>query len=116
AETQTYKRTKEDANGNSPSLKGLPWKPYRKGEGAWIFSNLPEASELKACLEKAPGKTLTIGGFRYRLQGDDRFIARYPLKHLWTDALQAQVPKPKTGSKGKDWGLDEKGRYCRGLL
>ncbi|MEM2927055.1 MAG: hypothetical protein QXO94_06305 [Candidatus Bathyarchaeia archaeon] len=60
-------------------LEGLPWKPYKSGKGFWIFSNLPGASALKECLEKAPGKTLVLGGFRYRLQGEaDRFIARYP--------------------------------------
>lgn len=65
-----------------PSLEGLeelPWKPYKSGKGFWIFSNLPGASNLKACLLKAQGKTMVIGGFRYRPQGDaDRFIARYP--------------------------------------
>ena len=70
-------KTNLDVRAELASLDALPWKPYRSGRGAWIFSDA--APELLKRLQTAPNKTIEIGGYRYRLQADGKFIARYPV-------------------------------------
>jgi len=62
------------------AVETLPWKPYPKGGGGWIFTNLAEhnsvASRLKQAIENSPNKQLNLGPYVYRLTGEGRFIAR----------------------------------------
>ena len=57
-------------------LDSLPWKPYRSGSGEWIFAD--RAPELLKRLKASPSHMVEIGDYRYRLQANGRFIARYP--------------------------------------
>ena len=57
-------------------LAGLPWRPFEKQEGAWIFSNTEGAKELFNLLTAK--RIVTIGDSRYELSGiDDKFINRF---------------------------------------
>jgi len=59
-------------------LERLPWTPFDKGGGAWIFRDTPGAKALSEELAKQGG-VLTIGNYRYKItQGRDReFINRF---------------------------------------
>ena len=57
-------------------LDALPWKPYRSGSGEWIFAD--RAPELLQRLKASPSRMVEIGDYRYRLQANGKFIARYP--------------------------------------
>ena len=62
-------------------LDKLPWQAYASGQGEWIKADLAEAEKLREELSKASGLTLTIGNYRYRLQGDRlQFISRRRIK------------------------------------
>jgi len=62
-------------------LDKLPWQSYANGQGEWIKADLAEAEKLRGELSKAPGLTLTIGNYRYKLQGDKlQFISRRRIK------------------------------------
>jgi hypothetical protein len=61
-----------------PPLSALPWREYENNRGHWIFSNTPGAEKLLADLKAAKNSALTLEGYRYRIQGDGKFIARYP--------------------------------------
>ena len=71
-------KTLEVAEEKPSRLEQLPWRSYRSGRGEWIFVNAKGAEWLVERLKATPDKTVVMGGYRYRLQGDDRFIARYP--------------------------------------
>jgi hypothetical protein len=63
----------------SQSLDKLPWKRYPSGNGAWVFSDTPGASELYQKLMKNDG-AVQIGEWWYRLKKEDRFIGRFPIR------------------------------------
>jgi hypothetical protein len=68
------------SGGISPeALDSLPWKSMpRNANGAWIYSNLPEAAPLVQALQKASDKTLTLAGYRYVISGDNgKFVNRF---------------------------------------
>jgi len=62
------------------AVETLPWKPYPKGGGAWVFSDLaehnPTASRLKQAIENSPNKQLNLGPYVYRITGEGKFIGR----------------------------------------
>ena len=61
------------------ALDGLPWKPYKNNNGAWIFSNLENliVQSLRDALAKNNG-SIKLHGATYRFSGDDnKFISRY---------------------------------------
>ena len=61
------------------ALDGLPWKPYKSGNGEWIFSNLENliVQSLRNALAKNNG-SIKLHGTTYRFSGDDnKFISRY---------------------------------------
>jgi len=68
-----------EAKLDADRLEALPWTPYKNGKGAWLlWGRVEEAKILKETLEKAPDKTVVVGGFGYRLQGDRlQFISRF---------------------------------------
>lgn len=62
------------------TLDRLPWKTTAKGL-QWIFSNTPEAHQVRALLSSSSDKTVVVAGHRYKLSGDgDKFINRWRAK------------------------------------
>jgi hypothetical protein len=53
------------------ALDTLPWKPFRKGNGEWIFSN-----QATLLLEAITSGNTRFGNYHYWTYGDNRFIAR----------------------------------------
>jgi len=63
-------------------LDGLPWTPFDRGGGAWIFANTEGAEGLADEIRKANGP-ITIGSYRYRItrgrDGKREFVNRFPV-------------------------------------
>ena len=74
-----WRETPPEAKLDVDKLRALPWTPYKNGKGAWLlWGRVEEAKVLKEALERAPDKTVVVGGFGYRLQGDRlQFISRF---------------------------------------
>jgi len=54
----------------------VEWKPFKDKPGQWTFSKSNPL--LRDTLLAAPNKTLEVGGFKYRLSGEqDMFIQRF---------------------------------------
>ena len=62
----------------SRDLKNLPWKQWKNGGGAWIFTD--EAPSKLANRIEENGGSLRIGGYIYQLRCEDKFIVRFPAK------------------------------------
>jgi len=60
----------------------LPWKNFKNGEGSWILADEKGAEELVNRLKNAKGNTIFLGGYRFTLSRDARFVRRYPLKSM----------------------------------
>jgi hypothetical protein len=81
-EMSSGESTKTTGGISAEALDNLPWKAMAKNpNGAWIYSNLQEASVLVDALSKAPDKTVTLGGYTYTISGTDgKFVNRFPHK------------------------------------
>jgi len=58
-----------------PELDELPWKPFKTGNGDWIFSD--RSTLLRDYIKQ--GHSI-IGGYRYWLYGNNKFIGRRKTK------------------------------------
>ena len=73
------KGSQEDESTFEVALGQLPWRAFERGPDNWIFSNEPDAKELRSRLEENGGK-VQIGRFLYQFSGNKRFITRHELK------------------------------------
>jgi hypothetical protein len=77
-EKEEYQQSQPQA---PPNLDQLPWRPYQKGGGEWIYRDeAPE--ELVTKLIKA-GKPVVVNNYEYSLRNGTKgksFISRRPVK------------------------------------
>jgi len=78
---ERYKTMPPEVRIDVNKVEGLPWTAYRSGVGFWLLcEKYDDAKPLKEALEKAPGRTLDLGAFHYKLGGDrDQFISKFPI-------------------------------------
>ncbi len=66
-------------------LESRPWRQYDNGSGEWTFitdrdgSLLPDWEPAQEFIETLrAGEDIVVGGYRYRIKGNDKFLKRYP--------------------------------------
>ena len=78
---QNYRGLPIEVKLDIAKIEALPFVPYKSGIGSWLlWEKNSDARPLRDAVEKAPGRTLDIGGFHYKIGGDrGQFLSRFPI-------------------------------------
>ena len=64
------------------TLDDLPWTPYNKGPGSWVFGDTKGAEKVVELVKESANKEVPIGDFKYKIShGRDKdFLSRIPIE------------------------------------